>query len=777
MAVEVVLDIGGMTCASCANRVQRKLNKLDGVTAQVNYATERAHITDEAGHELAELVDVVEAAGYQAFPLADGNASPSRGDSAPGATPGAAPAAADPAEAHRAAELNALRTRVIGALWLAVPVIVLSMIPALQFPNWQWLCLTLTAPVVVWCGYPFHRATWMNLKHGAATMDTLITVGTGAAFLWSLWALFFGTAGQPGLVHEFHLTAGHGDASSHIYLETAAGVILFVLAGRYFERRSKHRSAEAISELFDLGAKQAAVLRAADGSPGVAGDREERVAATDLVVGDHIVVRPGERIPTDGVVIDGRSAVDEAMLTGESMPVEVVEGDRVTGATVNQSGRLLVEATAVGADTRLSQLADLVAQAQAGTANVQRLADRISGVFVPVVLLIAVATFIGWLAVGGEFTQACTAAVAVLIIACPCALGLATPTALLVGTGRGAQLGILLGGPEVLERTKTIDTVVLDKTGTITRGDMALADVIPAGDTDPAVALRAAGAVESASTHPIGRAIATAAAAEGDLLPATDIRDEPGRGISGVVPGLVDDTDAGVEVSVGKLADSAVPAELADAVGRAREAGGSCAFVSWSGRVRALLVVSDGVKETSAEAVRMLRKLDVEPVLLTGDSAAAARCIADEVGIDTVIAGVAPEDKVAHVQRLQDEGHAVAMVGDGINDAAALAAADLGMAMGTGTDAAIAAADITLVRGDVRAAADAVRLARATLRTIHGNLFWAFAYNVAAIPLAACGLLNPMLAGLAMALSSVFVVSNSLRLRHFRPIAAPGGQD
>lgn len=735
MAVkEIDLDIGGMTCASCANRVQRKLGKIDGVTASVNYATERAHISAD-GVDVAELVAAVEAAGYQAFPVEE-DPEPAGGE------------AAAPAAERRDAELEGLRRRFIGAAWLTIPVIALSMVPALQFTYWQWLCLTLTAPVVVWCGWPFHRATWANLRHGAATMDTLITVGTSAAFAWSLYALFLGHAGEPGMTHEFTLTAAPGDGGGNIYLETAAGVILFVLGGRYYERRAKHRAADAIAELFDLGVKRVAVLR---------GDREERIDVDRLAVGDRFIVRPGEAVATDGVVLEGRSAIDESMLTGESAPVEVGPGDRVTGATVNASGRLVVEAAAVGSDTRLARMAKMVADAQSGKAGVERLADRVAGVFVPAVILIAAATLVAWLVLGDSAEHAFTAAVAVLIIACPCALGLATPTALLVGTGRGAEFGVLLSGPEVLESTRRVDTVVLDKTGTVTHGEMTLAGVHPAAGVDPAELLARAAAVEAGSEHPIARAIVDAA---GEVAAAEAITALPGHGVRGLV--------GGEEVVVGKL-----PAGVPAAAGAPAEAGtGTAVHVSWGGADRGVLVIADGIKGTSAEAVRMLRGLGLEPMLLTGDREAVARDIADQAGIDRVIAGVLPEDKAAVVRELQDSGRVVAMVGDGVNDAAALATADLGMAMGTGTDAAIAAADITLVRGDLRAAADAVRLARRTLGTIKGNLFWAFAYNVAAIPLAALGLLNPMLAGAAMALSSVFVVSNSLRLRGFRSAIA-----
>ena len=775
---EIDLDISGMTCAACANRVERKLNKLDGVTATVNYATERAHVTAPEGYEAQLLLDTVDKAGYKAH-LPAPPPSAAGGDGAAGASESEGKT---PAER----ELTALRQRAIGAAVLSIPVILISMFPALQFTNWQWLALTLTAPVVVWAGWPFHRATWANLKQGDASMDTLISVGTGAAFLWSLYALFLGTAGTPGLTHEFTLSIAPSDGAANIYLEVAAGVIMFVLGGRYFEKRAKARAGDALRAMLDLGAKDVRLLT--DGT-------EQLVPAAQLQVGDRFVVRPGEKVATDGVVVEGDSAVDESMLTGESVPVEVHAGDAVTGATVNASGRLVVEATRVGSDTRLAQMARLVEAAQSGKADVQRLADRISGVFVPVVILIAAATLGAWLGAGFPASAAFTAAVAVLIIACPCALGLATPTALLVGTGRGAQMGVLLKGPEVLESTRRVDTVVLDKTGTVTSGDMALSDVIPATGVDRADLLRRAGAVESASEHPIARAIAEGAVAEladgggpasgaagagspGDTasgsdspgdsasraaLPAvTGFRNLPGKGAHGTVDG--------VEVTVGRNLGE-LDGELAGAFDEAVAAGRTAVSVAWGGRVQGVLTVSDQVKPSSAEAIARLRGLGLEPVLLTGDNAVVAKRVAAEVGIDDVRAEVMPADKVDAVKALQAEGKVVAMIGDGVNDAAALAQADLGLAMGTGTDAAIEASDVTLVRGDLMAAVDAVRLARRTLSTIKGNLFWAFAYNVAAIPLAALGLLNPMLAGAAMAFSSVFVVTNSLRLRGFRSVA------
>ena len=749
------LEIGGMTCASCAMRIEKKLNKLDGVTATVNYATEKAQVTVAGAIDPQALITEVENAGYTAaLPPA----------------PDAAPAVADADD--EGPELRSLRHRLIGSIVLSVPVILLAMIPALQFTYWQWLSLVLAAPVIVWAGWPFHRAAWVNLRHGAATMDTLVSLGTTAAFLWSLYALFFGTAGHPGMTHGFEWSISPSDGAGNIYLEVAAGVTMFVLAGRYFEKRAKRRAGAALRALLELGAKDVAVLR---------GGVETRIPTSELRVGDAFVVRPGEKIATDGVVIEGSSAVDRSMITGESVPVEVTVSDAVTGATVNAGGRLVVRATRVGADTQLAQMARMVEEAQTGKAEVQRLADRISGIFVPIVLVIALGTLVAWLlwgpsaGTGAGTAAAFTAAVAVLIIACPCALGLATPTALLVGTGRGAQLGILIKGPEVLESTRRVDTIVLDKTGTVTEGRMSVARVVAEKGTDAYELLRLAGAVEHASEHPIARAIAKAAMrkqwvpepVEGPAtLPAVDsFQNTEGRGVSGVVDGRA--------VLVGRQSFleewSIHPSpEILAAKADAEASGQTAVLVAWDGAPRGLIVVADEVKPTSAEAVASFRALGLTPVLLTGDNAAAAQHIAAQVGIDEVIAEVLPAEKVAVVQRLQGEGRVVAMVGDGVNDAPALAQADLGLAMGTGTDAAIEAADITLVRGDLRAASDAIRLSRRTLGTIKGNLFWAFAYNTAAIPLAALGLLNPMIAGAAMAFSSVFVVGNSLRLRRFR---------
>ncbi|MFF5009623.1 heavy metal translocating P-type ATPase [Streptomyces phaeochromogenes] len=742
---EVELTIGGMTCASCAARVERKLNRMDGVTATVNYATERAKVSYAQGVLVTDLIATVVKTGYTAE-----EPPPPRIE-----TPDA-----DAEEAvERDPELSSLRERLTVSVLLALPVVLLSMVPALQFDNWQWLALTLAAPVVVWGGLPFHRAAFTNARHGAATMDTLVSVGTLAAFGWSLWALFFGDAGMEGMRDEgFSLTVSRTEGSSAIYLEVAAGVVALILLGRYLEARSKRQAGAALRALMELGSKDVSVVR--DG-------REVRVPVTALAVGDRFVVRPGEKVATDGTVVEGSSAVDASMLTGESVPVDVTVGSAVTGATVNAGGRLLVEATRVGADTQLARTARLVEDAQNGKAQVQRLADRVSGVFVPVVLLIAVGTFGGWLGVTGDTAAAFTAAVAVLIIACPCALGLATPTALMVGTGRGAQLGILIKGPEVLESTRRVDTVVLDKTGTVTTGRMTLQEVYAADGTDEKRVLRLAGALEHASEHPVARAVAEGAEARTGPLAAVDgFENVAGLGVRGTVEGHA--------VLVGRArlleeAGIALPEELVAFKTRAEEDGRTAVAVAWDGVARGVVTVADAVKETSAEAVRALRALGLRPVLLTGDNRTVAESVARAVGIDPadVIAEVLPRDKVDVIERLRGEGRTVAMVGDGVNDAAALATADLGLAMGTGTDAAIEASDLTLVRGDLRVAADAIRLSRKTLSTIRGNLVWAFGYNVAALPLAAAGLLNPMIAGAAMAFSSVFVVTNSLRLRAF----------
>jgi Cu+-exporting ATPase len=725
------LEITGMTCASCAHRIERKLNKLEGVTATVNYATEKARVEHDGDVSTATLLETVAAAGYAA-------ALPT--------TQGADVPEADPT--------RPLRDRLVLSAVLALPVLLLSMVAPLQFDFWQWAALTMASPVVLYGGWPFHRAAWTNLRHGAATMDTLVSVGTLSAYLWSLYALFLGGAGEAGMTMGFSLTVERGSGADEIYLEVAAVVTVFLLAGRYFEARAKRRAGAALAALLELGAKEVAVLR--DGV-------ESRIPVDRLAVGDLFVVRPGEKLASDGEVVEGTSAVDASMLTGESVPVEVGPGDAVTGATVNAGGRLVVRATRVGSDTQLAQMGRLVTEAQNGKAQVQRLADRISGVFVPVVLGLAALTLGYWLGTGEGATTAFTAAVAVLIIACPCALGLATPTALLVGTGRGAQLGILIRGPEVLESTRRIDTVVLDKTGTVTTGRMELVDVVPAEGVERDELLRVAGALEAASEHPIAQALARAA---GPSLPGVqEFANHEGLGVQGVVEGR-----AAVVGRPRLLAEwglhlpPALQAALADAQGSGRTA----VAAGWDGRVRGLLVVADTVKPTSAEAVRQLRALGLTPVLLTGDNAATAQAVATEVGIDRVEAEVLPGEKVDVVKRLQSEGRVVAMVGDGVNDAPALATADLGLAMGTGTDVAIEASDLTLVRGDLRSAADAIRLSRRTLRTIQGNLFWAFAYNLAALPLAVLGLLNPLVAGAAMAFSSVFVVANSLRLRGFR---------
>ncbi|MEU1200614.1 heavy metal translocating P-type ATPase [Streptomyces sp. NPDC005813] len=744
-AAAVELAIGGMTCASCAARIEKKLNRMDGVEATVNYATEKAKVTHREDVTVDDLIATVEATGYTAR-------EPEPARTAPAADGGPARDESD--------ELLPLRRRLTAAVVLAVPVIATAMVPALQFEYWQWLSLTLAAPVVTYAAWPFHKAAWTNARHGAATMDTLISVGTSAAFLWSVWALFFGTAGTPGMTHPFELTIARTDGAGNIYLEAAAGVTAFILAGRYFEARSKRKAGAALKALLELGAKEVTVLR--DGE-------EEIVPVGDLKVGDRFLVRPGDKIATDGVVVEGASAVDASMLTGESVPVEVGSGDAVTGATLNAGGRLVVEATRIGADTQLARMAKLVEDAQNGKAAAQRLADRISAVFVPVVIALALGTLGFWLGNGAGLTAAFTAAVAVLIIACPCALGLATPTALMVGTGRGAQLGILIKGPEVLETTRKVDSIVLDKTGTVTTGRMTLLAVHTTDGTDETEVLRLAGALEHSSEHPVAQAVASGAAARVGSLPAPeDFANVAGLGVQGVVEGHA------VLVGREKLLDEwviSLPEELRRAKAEAEETGRTAIAVAWDGVARAVLEVADAVKETSPEAVERLRALGLTPMLLTGDNKAVAEAVAAEVGIapEHVIAEVMPQDKVDVVKRLQSEGRSVAMVGDGVNDAAALAQADLGLAMGTGTDAAIEAGDLTLVRGDLRVAADAIRLSRKTLGTIRSNLFWAFAYNVAALPLAAAGLLNPMIAGASMAFSSVFVVGNSLRLRGFQP--------
>ena len=732
----VELSIGGMTCASCAARVEKKLNELNDVAATVNFATEKARVEFGDNVTPEQLVAAVEDTGYRAqLPQSD-------------------PTAAEPSGAPTAA----LRQRLLICLALSVPVVAMAMAPALQFTNWQWLSLTLAAPVVVWGAWPFHQAAWANLRHGTATMDTLISTGTLAALGWSVYALFWGTAGTPGMTHPFELTIARTDGSGNIYFEAAAGVTTFILAGRYFEARAKRRAGAALQALLEMGAKDVSVRR--DGV-------EQRIPIDMLRVGDVFVVRPGEKIAADGIVVEGNSAIDASMLTGESVPVEVAAGDQVVGATVNVDGRLVVQANRIGADTQLGQMARLVENAQNGKAPAQRLADRISAVFVPIVMALSVATLGFWLGTGVSVATAFTAAVAVLIIACPCALGLATPTALMVGTGRGAQLGILIKGPEVLESTRQVDTVLVDKTGTVTTGTMTLFDVFAANDEQPDEVLRMAGAAESPSEHPIARAITTGAQDKLGELPAVQsFENLRGLGVQAEVDG-----HAVLLGRVALLADRSyvIPEELTGAARRAESDGRTVVAVGWDGRVRGLLIVADAVKPTSAEAVSLLKSLGLTPIMVTGDNESVAQTVAAQVGIDEVVAGVLPLDKVETVKRLQADGKVVAMIGDGVNDAAALAQADLGLAMGSGTDVAIEASDLTIVGNDLRAVPDAIRLSRKTLTTIKGNLFWAFAYNVAALPLAAAGLLNPMIAGAAMAFSSVFVVSNSLRLRGFTP--------
>jgi P-type Cu+ transporter len=729
------LPIQGMTCASCASRIERKLNKLDGVSATVNYATEKARVEFDADTVTPEaLVAAVEAVGYSAtLPRPEAKAAPEVDETLP------------------------LRNRLIASAVLSLPLLLVSMIPQLQFNHWQWLALQLATPVILWGAWPFHRAAWANLKHAAATMDTLVSLGVTAAYLWSLYALFLGDAGADNMRMHFNLIPKVGAGANEIYLETAAVVTTFILAGRYFESRAKRRAGAALTALLEMGAKDVALLDT-DGD-------EQRVPIEQLQVGDRFVVRPGEKIATDGIVEEGLSAVDMGMLTGESVPVEVTPGSEVAGATVNVSGRLVVRATKVGADTALAQIARLVEDAQTGKAPVQRLADTIAGVFVPIVIALSVMTLGFWLTNGAGATFAFTAAVAVLIIACPCALGLATPTALLVGTGRGAQLGLLIKGPEVLESTRRIDTIVLDKTGTVTTGKMALVDFVAAPGQDRAEALRIVGSLEGASEHPIARAIAHAAAREAALAPIDGFQNREGLGVEGMIEG-----HAVVAGRPTLLAEWGIelPQELKTALEGAQQRGQTAIAAAWDGEARAVFFVADTIKPTSAGAIACLKALGLRPVLLTGDNAQTAHTVAAEVGVDEVIAEVLPADKAEVIRKLQREGRVVAMVGDGVNDAPALAQADLGLAIGTGTDVAIEASDLTLVGGDLNGAADAIRLSRRTLATIKGNLFWAFAYNVAALPLAASGYLNPLVAGAAMAFSSVFVVSNSLRLRRFK---------
>ena len=747
---DVELEIGGMTCASCATRIERKLNRLDGVEATVNYATEKARVKSSSGLDIQALIATVASAGYTATaPL-----------------PPEAPGLDTPTS--KPDEVIVLRTRLLISAALGIPVALLSMIPALQFTNWQWLALTLAAPVAVWGALPFHRAAWVNARHGATTMDTLVSVGVLAAFGWSLYALFFGTAGEPGMRMSFSFISMRGSGASEIYLEVASAVTIFLLAGRYVEARAKRESGAALRALLELGAKEAILLT---------NGGETRVAVSSLAIGDRFITRPGEKIATDGLVVEGASAVDRSMLTGESVPVEVAVGDRVVGATVNVGGRLVVEVTRIGSETELARLGRLVEEAQTGKAEAQRLADRVSAVFVPIVFALAALTFVGWLVLDGSIEAAFTAAIATLIVACPCALGLATPTALLVGTGRGSQLGILIRGPQVLEQTRRVDTIVLDKTGTVTTGEMTVVSVIPLGGETNESLLRSAASAELGSEHPVGRAIVSAAgvnAAGVNIATAESFVATAGFGVQAVVGGSA--------VIVGRaswLAENwslPLPPQLQADVDAAESAGRTVLIVAVDGELRGAIVVSDTVKPTSAEAVTRFTSLGLAPVLLTGDNAGAAAAVGAEVGIADVRSGVTPQGKLNVIRALQAEGRVVAMVGDGVNDAAALAAADLGIAMGTGTDAAIAASDVTVLRGDLLAVVDAIRLSRSTLGTIKGNLFWAFAYNVAAIPIAMLGLLNPVIAGAAMAFSSVFVVTNSLRLRRFRasvPAALP----
>jgi Cu+-exporting ATPase len=733
---EVDLDIGGMTCTSCAMSIEKKLNKLPGVIATVNYATEKAHVVLPEGVSIDRAIETVAETGYTASLPVDNVAG---------------------AAADEDSELRSLRQRLIICTILTIPVVLMAMVPALQFDYWQWISLVLATPVVTWGAWPFHRATWANLRHGAVTMDTLISLGVIAAYVWSLYALFFGGAGMVGMTMEFAwLPSESGNVE--IYFEVASAVTVFILLGRYLEVRAKARSGAALKALLTLGAKDVAVLR---------NGTETRILVTELAVGDSFIVRPGEKIATDGVVVEGESAVDNSLLTGEPVPIDVGPGDLVIGATINAGGRLIVRATEVGAQTQLARIARMVELAQTGKAPVQRLADRVATIFVPIVIGLSLLTLAGWLLTGHSATAAFTAAVAVLIIACPCALGLATPTALLVGTGRAAQLGIVIKGPQILESTRRIDTFVLDKTGTITTGRMALIDVIPLGMHAPDEVLRLAGALEAASEHPVGRAIAMGA---GESLPPVEgFASVRGLGVSGVVEGH--SVAAGRPAWLSDQWSAHFDAKALTGMQVHEDLGRTVIGIAIDGEPAGFAIVSDTVKPESARAIAGLRALGLRPVLLTGDNPRAAAAVAAEVGIEEIISGVLPEQKAETIAGLQRVGDVVAMAGDGVNDAAALALADLGLAMGTGTDVAIEAADITLVRGDLMGAVDAIRLSRQTLRIIKGNLFWAFAYNIAAIPLAMAGLLNPMVAGAAMAFSSVFVVTNSLRLRRFRSVA------
>jgi len=729
----VVLALGGMTCATCAMRVEKKLNKLPGVTATVNYATENATIDLPPDLNISDAIAAVESAGYTAKELRhEEDQEPERKDSAE----------------------VALRNRLIISAILTIPVVFMAMIPALQFNYWQWLSLTLASPVVIWGALPFHRATWVNLRHGSATMDTLISMGVIAAYIWSLYALFFGGAGETGMKMAFTLLPSHS-GNSEIYLEVASAVTVFILLGRYFESRAKSQSSAALTALLNLGAKTVSVI--ADGN-------EKQIPIGNLQLGDHFVVRPGERIATDGKVVEGASALDESMITGESIPIEVTVGDTVIGATLNASGRLIIEATAIGADTALARITSLVENAQAGKAQIQRLADRVAAIFVPIVILLAGGTLLGWLVAGEGANFAFTAAVAVLIIACPCALGLATPTALLVGTGRGAQLGVLIRGPQILESTKRINTIALDKTGTITSGKMSVQEIKITDNVDENEFLLVAGSLENSSEHPIAKAISTYAKEQVELVTPVDFASTQGRGVQGLI-----NDKAAIIGNPDWLADEwALPSD-ANWVSTHQNLGHTVIAVAWDGEVRGLISVSDTIKADSKSAISRFKELGLTPILISGDNQSAAEQVANEVGIDRVFAGVMPEDKVRIITQLQSEGKVVAMVGDGVNDAAALVQADLGMSMGSGTDVAIEASDITLTNSNLTSAATGIELARKTLSTIKGNLFWAFAYNVAAIPLAMAGLLNPMIAGAAMAFSSVFVVTNSLRLRGFKP--------
>ena len=729
----IILELGGMTCASCAIRVEKKLNKLPGVQATVNYATERATISLPADLDISDAITAVESAGYTAKEV-----KPEKENE---------PEAKDNPEVE-------LRNRLMISAALTIPVVLMAMIPALQFDYWQWLSLTLASPVVIWGALPFHRATWVNLKHGNATMDTLVAMGVVAAYTWSLYALFFGGAGETGMKIDFTLLPSHS-GNSEIYLEVASAVTVFILLGRYFEARAKSRSSAALTALLNLGAKTVSIT-----SNGI----EKRIPIVELALGDNFVVRPGERIATDGKVIEGASAVDESMITGESIPIEVTQGNKVIGATLNTSGRLVVEATAIGSDTALARITNLVENAQAGKAPIQRLADRVAAVFVPVVIVLALATLIVWLLVGEEPTFAFTAAVAVLIIACPCALGLATPTALLVGTGRGAQLGVLIRGPHILESTKRVNTIALDKTGTITTGKMSVQEIKLLNNVNEDEFFVVAGSLENASEHPVAQAVAHHAQQQIELVTPEEFVSTQGRGVQGLINGkaaLIGNPDW--------LASEWALHIDTTWVSTHQNLGHTVIAVAWDGEVRGLISVSDTIKPDSKTAITRFKELGLTPVLISGDNQSAAEQVAKEVGIDRVFAGVLPEEKVQIITKLQAEGNVVTMVGDGVNDAAALVQADLGMSMGSGTDVAIEASDITLTNSNLTSAATGIELARKTLGTIKGNLFWAFAYNTAAVPLAMAGLLNPMIAGAAMAFSSVFVVTNSLRLRTFNP--------